>query len=223
MQIIFLILFIITSVVHLIGEFKGNLTIRYLSKPLIMPFLGLYYIIGNPAVNFWIIAGLTGGFLGDVFLMIPDPKNTQKFFTLGLISFLLGHLFYIIAFILLAGNFSQFPFWGLILVLPFILYGIIAYSKLMPYIDQNAQEMKLPVTIYLIVIMTMGLSTVFPLGNISVTSFILSMTGAYSFIISDTILAFNKFGPKIKNDRIYTMTTYIAGQFLIVIGFMLAV
>ncbi len=222
MQIILLILFIITSVIHLIGEFKENLTLRYISKPLLMPLLGLYYIIGNPAVNFWVVAGLIGGFLGDVLLMIPDPKNTQKYFMFGLISFLLGHLFYIIAFILLAGNFSQFPLWGLILALPFVIYGIIAYSKLMPYMDQNAPEMKLPVTVYLFVIMTMGVSTVFPLGYSSTLGFILSMIGAYSFIISDTIIAFNKFGPKIKNDRIYTMSTYIAGQFLIVIGFMLA-
>lgn len=223
MQIIFMILFIITSVIHLIGEFKKNLTIRYFTKPLLMPFLGLSYIIGNPAVNYLIVAGLIGGFLGDVLLMIPDPKNKGIFFMFGLISFLLGHLFYIIALILLAGNFSQFPLWGLILILPFVLYGIITYSKLMPHIKQNAPEMKLPVTVYLLVILSMGISTMFPLGNISTHGFLLLLAGAISFIISDSILAFDKFGPKIKNARIYTMITYLAAQFLIVVGFTIAV
>jgi len=49
------------------------------------------------------------------------------------------------------------------------------------------------------------------------------MIGALVFIISDTINAFNKFAKEIPYERLYTMSTYLLGQFLLVLGFLYAI
>ncbi|MBA7572617.1 hypothetical protein ES708_14400 [subsurface metagenome] len=221
----FMIGFFLFFVIHLIGELlliknkesKNNLMIRYISKPLLMPLLACFYIFDNTSLNVWVILGIAGGFLGDVFLMIPDPKKTKKFFKIGLISFLLGHLFYIIALIIMT-DFSNYQWWSILLSIPYIVIGAIVYPRLI----KHTGKMKIPVTIYLIVIILMGVCTTFLWGGAEPIGVILLMLGALVFIISDTINAFNKFAKEIPYERLYTMTTYLLGQFLLVLGFIYA-
>ncbi|MHA1728798.1 MAG: lysoplasmalogenase [Promethearchaeota archaeon] len=224
-NIIILIIFFVVAAVHITGETLENLTVRYITKPLLMPLLALYYLIGNPSLNWWIFLGIIGGFGGDFFLMIVEsnPEKSENYFTIGLVSFLLGHLFYIIGFILLANGFGNFQMWAIILMIPYIIYVIIAALKLLPAVNKNDPDMKLPVTVYLVIIGIMGVSTVFPLGQSTNVSVIISMIGSIFFLISDTILAFNKFKKGIPHERIYVMSTYILAQFFIVQGVLMAI
>ncbi len=213
-------------VIHLIGESliiknkdnKNGLLIRYISKPLLMPLLACFYIFDNSSLDWWVILGIAGGFIGDVCLMIPDPKKTKRFFKFGLISFLLGHFFYIIALILMT-DFSNYQWWSILFSIPYILIGVIVYPRLI----KHTGKMKIPVTVYLIVIILMGVSTPLLWGNNEPIGVILLMMGALVFIISDTINAFNKFAKEIPYERLYTMTTYLLGQFLLVLGFLYAI
>ena len=222
----FIIGFFALFVIHLFGEFliiqnkenKNRMLIRYISKPLLMPLLACYYMFDNPSLNLWVIFGIAGGFIGDICLMIPDPKGTKRFFKIGLISFLLGHLFYIIALILII-DFSRFQWWSILLSIPYIIIGVYVYSRLIKYTG----KMKIPVTIYLIVIILMGVSTPLLWGSYEPIGVILLMVGALVFIISDTINAFNKFAKDIPYERLFTMTTYLFGQFLLVLGFLYAI
>lgn len=222
----FIIGFFALFVIHLFGEFliiqnkenKNRMLIRYISKPLLMPLLACYYMFNNPSLNLWVIFGIAGGFIGDICLMMPDPKGTKRFFKIGLISFLLGHLFYIIALILII-DFSRFKWWSILLSIPYIIIGVYVYPRLIKYTG----KMKIPVTIYLIVIILMGISTPLLWGNNEPIAVILLMVGALVFIISDTINAFNKFAKEIPYERLYTMTTYLLGQFLLVLGFLYAI
>jgi uncharacterized membrane protein YhhN len=68
----------------------------------------------------------------------------------------------------------------------------------------------------------MGISTTFLWGSSETIGIILLMMGALVFIISDTINAFNKFAKEIPYERLFTMTTYLVGQFLLVLGFLYA-
>jgi hypothetical protein len=93
------LLFCMFGAAHVLGEIllikkiKGAMAIRYITKPFIMPLLAVYYVLAARQVNWWLFAGIIGGFGGDFFLMIPDPGKTRKWFRLGLISFLSGHIF----------------------------------------------------------------------------------------------------------------------------------
>lgn len=187
--------------------------IRFISKPFLMPFLMVYYILQASDSTLWVILGLIGGFLGDVFLMIPDPEQTKKFFRLGLISFLLGHIFYIVT---LLGLLTGLHALSLIFSVLFIIYGIIVYNQLIQYTG----KMKMPVTVYILVIILMGVTSGLLWNSINTLGFVYLILGATIFILSDTINAFNKFKREIPFERIYTMSTYLLGQFLLILGFL---
>jgi uncharacterized membrane protein YhhN len=222
----FIIVFFSFCAIHLFGEIlliknkenKNGLLIRYTTKPLLMPLLACVYILDNNNLDWWVVLGIAGGFIGDMCLMIPDPEKTKRFFKIGLISFLLGHLFYIIALILMT-DFSKYEWWSISLTIPYIAIGVIVYPRLI----KHTGKMKIPVTVYLIVIIFMGISTTFLWGSSETIGIILLMMGAFVFIISDTINAFNKFAKEIPNERLYTMSTYLIGQFLLILGFLYAI
>ncbi len=65
--------------------------VRYLTKPFLMPLLLLFYVIGNVNINWLISSAIIGGFVGDIFLMLPDPEKTRKWLRVGLVSFLFGY------------------------------------------------------------------------------------------------------------------------------------
>lgn len=210
---------------HLIGEallikeYKIGMTIRYISKPLLMPLLALYYLFATFDINGWIVAGILGGFVGDVCLMIPDPKGTKKFFRIGLIAFLLGHIFYVIAFIQAAGDFAGYQWWSIFLAIPYVVIGAYTYPRLI----KHTGKMTIPVTVYLIVIVLMGVSTSLLWGIRAPFGVGIAMIGALVFMISDTINAFNRFAKPIPNERLYTMSSYLIGQFLLVLGYIQAI
>ena len=139
---------------------------------------------------------------------------TGRFFTAGLISFLVGHVFYIIA-LLEPVSFSNIPFGVYILVLPFIFYGVFIYKNLLPYL----KSMKIHAFLYLTVILIMSFSSLLRICSINNYQFWMPFLGALLFISSDTMLAFNQFRGKGREE--YIMITYIAAQLLIVLGFML--
>ncbi|MHA1511846.1 MAG: lysoplasmalogenase [Promethearchaeota archaeon] len=191
--------------------------IRYTTKPLLMPLLACVYILDNNNLDLWVVLGIAGGFIGDMCLMIPDPEKTKRFFKIGLISFLLGHVFYIFALISMT-DFSKYKWWSLLLSIPYLAIGVIVYPRLI----NHTGKMKIPVTVYLIVIILMGVSTTFLWGSSEPIGVILLMMGALVFIVSDTINAFNKFAKEIPYERLYTMSTYLLGQFLLILGFLYA-
>lgn len=224
---LFLAVFILATGAHLFGEWailqnkSYGLLVRYVSKPLLMPSLGLFYVF-MALPNFfeiWIVLGIIGGFGGDVCLMLPDPNKKKTWFKIGLVSFLLGHIFYLFAFIQagILHQFIGFHWWALLTVIPFIVYGVFLYPRLIPHTG----AMKIPVTVYIVVIILMGISTGLLWGVRSWFGILIAMVGAWSFILSDTINAFNKFAHEIPNERLYTMSTYILGQFLLILGFIL--
>ena len=224
-QIIIMSIFGLDTIIHLYGQYihikgkeKAGSIIEYFTKPLLMPLLILLYLTYLPAVNWWYTAGIFGGFLGDVFLMLPDPSGKKTAFKIGLIASLLGHIFYIVALIQLGWDYGGFQIWALGLVAVYIIYGILIGLKLLPHCG----KLKIAVLLYLIVILLMGSSTILLIGVKNATGVILLIVGALFFIISDTFNAFNKFAKPIPNERLITMSTYIIGQFLMILGYIIA-
>ena len=206
--------------IHLLGEYfsergkERSILIRYITKPLLIPILIVFYVIANPSINWWIVVALIGGFLGDVFLMIPDSEKKKFWLKIGLISFLLGHIFYIVAFILTAQNFNHYQWWSVFLAIPFVIGALIAH----PRMTKHTGDMTIAVTAYIIVIALMGISTTFLLGFGTVIGFVLLYIGAWAFAISDILNGIGKFINDFKYERVITMFTYVLGQLLLVLG-----
>ncbi len=152
-----------------------------------------------------IILGLLFCLAGDVLLELPHPKM----FLLGLVSFLVGHLFYVMAFFYIADS-NQ---WTLIGALLTAGSSAIIYIWLKPHLG----SMHLPVVIYIIVISamlcgawtTLGMSDLLPAGRLLVFG------GALSFYLSDLFVARERFLYPSYTNRIIGLPLYYAGQFMI--------
>jgi len=184
-------------------------------KALIIPVLVfLYYrLIKGQMNNFhrMIIAALVFSWLGDVSLEIQVKADI--FFMVGLSCFLLAQIIYLIAFFSTKGENVLF-FKKIYLILPVLLYGVIIILILY----KGLGDMKVPVIFYTAVILAMLTSAVNREKKVNRQSYILVLVGAVFFILSDSILAINKFGYQFDLARIANMLTYITAQYLIAIG-----
>lgn len=168
---------------------------------LIPMFLIIFYaFLQSPkqkTVTHWLI--LVGLFL----CMIGD--GTLHWFVLGLTSFLIGHLFYI------AGFATQFKFSWLrfSMIIPLILYGIFFATNMSKYLHLNGNEaLILPVIFYIVAILFMALFAL-------MTNNRWVITGSILFVISDSILAWNKFIEDVLFSGPLIMITYYSAQFFI--------
>jgi len=216
---IFGLLLLIVSCIHILGV--NNRKIIFSTKPLLMPLIILYYSVENVNINWLIVAGLTFGLLGDVFLMLPKEK--KQYFMLGLVAFLVGHLFYVAAFISTTISYPLpnpaviTPWWfKLLFIIPYALLAMVLISKLKP----DLGKLLIPTTVYMIVILFMSFSALWMAITISEPAIWITYSGTVLFVCSDSILAWDKFHREIKNGRVYVMFTYILGQFLIASGFL---
>lgn len=97
----------------------------------------------SPGYYYFVLAGLMFCLGGDVFLALPQ----RRMFLLGLISFLIGHIFYVIAFFCTAGL-GQWTLIGSLVVI-----GISGWVYL--WLRPHLGAMNGPVLAYIIVITAM--------------------------------------------------------------------
>ena len=209
-----LIAFIVVFIAHLTGIFLQNKIPEMVSKPLLIPLLAGYFIAGTGVVatdlKKWIVVALFFSWAGDVLLMFV-PRN-ELCFLMGLSSFLLAHIFYIVFFhkVRLKEAVKSNP-WLLVLV-------VIYYAALISWLSPYLGEMKLPVRIYGIVISFMFMLAMHMLFIKNKTAGKWMMVGALLFVISDSLLAINKFYQPFTLANIAIMLTYGLAQLFIVQG-----
>jgi uncharacterized membrane protein YhhN len=196
----------ITAVLAIWGEYKPTRTQVYIFKPLttiLIIGIALLGVSPNALYKTLIIVGLVFCLGGDVFLMLP-----AKYFIMGLVSFLIGHIFYIAAFAT-DGGFAL-SWW----LLPLIVYGAIMYAILHPHLG----KMRGPVIAYLLVILTMAWQALTRWSALQTTSAMLAAVGALTFVVSDSALALDRFREKFRSARVIVLTTYWLAQWLIALS-----
>ena len=206
--------FFVVFIADLAAVYLGEESFRQGTKPFLMIFLALFFIRETGAVKTDlkkpIVLALVFSFLGDVLLMFET--RYENFFIFGLVAFLIAHIFYILFFekIILAETLKK-RYW---IFLPVMIYYVILISVLSPTLE----DMKWPVRIYGIVISYMlikALQTGWIKDKRTAVCFI---SGASLFVISDTLLALNKFYQPFAYAGIYIMLTYGIAQLLIAAG-----
>lgn len=150
-----------------------------------------------------ILIGLLFCLGGDIFLMLP-----AKYFIVGLVSFLIGHLFYIAAFVGDAG--FQFSWW----IAPLLIFGGLIYSVLHPHLG----SMRVPVITYIVVILLMAWQALGRWSQVPTSGALLAAIGAISFVISDSALALDRFRRPFPTARLLVLTTYWLAQWLIALS-----
>ncbi len=196
---------LITAVIHVRAEYTGPPLQKYIFKPLTTSLIILIALLAEPAgvvapYKPLIVAGLLFSLAGDVFLMLPSDR-----FIAGLVSFLMAHLLYIAAFIADAGTAAA---WWL---LPLLAYGAVVYAYLAPHLG----KMKLPVITYMVAILGMAWQAAGRWSAAPESGRLAAFIGAVLFVISDSVLAWNRFRTPFRAARALTMGTYYAAQWLI--------
>jgi uncharacterized membrane protein YhhN len=193
---------------------------RFYTKPLLVPLLLVFMLIKvvntkRTKSRLIITSALLLCFAGDLILLF-DQLNYS--FIIGLILFLLAHIFYIAFFYRLV-HISAKKF--ATLVIAAILTGGYIFI-LLSVLWEKLQDahLQLPVVLYATVLGCMLLAAVNTingdrLGKLNIYYFI---PGAVLFVFSDSMLAVNKFMLDHKYIAIGVMLTYATAQFLIVKG-----
>ena len=101
-----------------------------------------------------------------------------------------------------------------IIILLVVAYGAGLFAFLLPYLGQ----LKIPVLIYAAVICTMLLCAMNTHSNVADPSNKLYFAGALSFVLSDSLLAINKFYHPLLLANTMIMLSYCLAQYLIVSG-----
>lgn len=181
--------------------------VEYVLKPatmvvLIVAALALPDPVSDGAQLF-IVAGLVCSLAGDVFLMLDE-----RLFIGGLVSFLIGHVMYVIGLL----RFDDItPPLLLVGVLVVLVAAAVVGSRVVRGAASTDERLTVPVAIYMSVI---SLMVVMAFG----TAVPIAIAGAVLFYASDGILGWNKFVEPVPHGRLAVMTTYHLGQ----IGLVLA-
>ena len=212
----FTIVFAVILVLELVGEMTDTLPLIYLFKPLIA--MSLIWKIrseetDNNAVQNIMTFGLLAALAGDVFLMIRGID----FFLYGLGMFLIAQVAFGVSFWYWnRPRQKAAPFFDIILSTPFFMFYLVNMIYLTNMLrNDNLQELVNPIWIYGGAITFMGVSAVTRYNRADKNSYFWGLVGAILFLLSDTLLAYDRFSEPIPNSSFYIMATYGVALFAI--------
>ncbi|NJD59775.1 MAG: hypothetical protein C3F13_05840 [Anaerolineales bacterium] len=215
MSIYPLIIALVLAVLNWVAVEKHWKTLEYFAKPGTM--LALLWWIGQSAgwggSMLWFTLGAVFCLGGDVFLMLPE-----KYFILGLISFLIGHICYVVGF---NNSAPYINLLGIVLIVALAIYLGWLYPKLAAGLaEKEKAALKIPVLVYSLVISLMVYSAVLTWTRPGWPMFaaLSASIGAVLFFASDSILAWDRFIKRFAHARLLTMITYHLGQIGIILS-----
>lgn len=190
------------------AEHRGQRRAVYVLKPLTtILVLALAATSARPVAGGYqalVCAGLVFSLAGDVFLMLPRDR-----FVAGLASFLIAHLFYIAAFAPRPATFAA-P----LVLLALLAYGIVLLRALWPRLG----ALRVPVAVYAAALLVMAWQAAARWAVLDTTAALLAAVGACLFVISDSVLAWERFARRHDYGQVVVLSTYFAAQWLIALS-----
>ncbi|MGN6418303.1 MAG: lysoplasmalogenase [Pseudobacter sp.] len=210
-----LYLFLLDVMADLVAVYLNCTTLRYFTKPLLMILLLVWFLSyylqdsrGRMLVT-WALIFSCGG---DIFLLFT--ANNEIFFMAGLVSFLVAHIFYLLFFLRVKKQNRPGKPWNPIVVFLMLIYISVLFYILKP----GAGPLKVPVLVYASVLGAMLLAAIHAFHFPAQLSGAFCVTGAMLFVVSDSLLALDKFHQSFKAASLLVMTTYCLAQLLLVTG-----
>lgn len=215
---IFILIFLTVSIGDLIAIGISNQQLQLICKPLILLSLIGYYLAAVETRSMVFVRALFFSWVGDVLLLFSS--GSELFFITGLIAFLISHLLFIQAYRQHRNSNVDKELLGTQKV-RYALPIVLASTGLIVILFNSLGPLQIPVMAYALVLCLMVLTALFRYGRTNSQSFWMAFTGAVLFMISDSLLAINKFLSPIAGAGFMIMLTYIAAQYLIVSGLIL--
>lgn len=179
------------------------------SKAMIMATLIGFYVVEAKPQNHIFLTGFIFALLGDVFLLF---KN-DDFFVIGLSCFLIMQICYASVFNRkrrVPRNKDYFVPGAL------ILFGIIMIA----YLWKDIEGMRVGISLYSIAIITMAITGY--LRHPRLRGYSTVLLGIVLFIISDALIAIDRFSSNLVYGSIAIMITYMLAQYFIITGELLS-
>lgn len=195
----------VSALLHIRAEYRGPRWQVYCFKPVTTGLLLVLALVpaSTQGLRYQAALGVGLGFslLGDVFLMLPGDR-----FVPGLASFLLAHVAYIVAFT------SGATLGAAPAALALLLVAAVPVLRLLwPRLDR----LRAPVLLYAATILIMAWQAWGRSGQLGGPGPALAAIGATLFMVSDGLLAVNRFYRRLPCSHALIMTTYVAAQALI--------
>ena len=211
---VWIILFTLVLLVDLAAIYLNHESLRFITKPLLVPLLAIYLLLEtnttNSSLKAWIFLALLFSWVGDILLLFEGSGS--NFFLFGLSAFLVAQVFYIVFFHNI--RMREYIRGNALLLLLVIVYYSILISVLSPYLG----NMKLPVRIYGVVLSFMVMLAMHTVLGKNKKAAVWMTTGAILFVVSDSLLAFNKFFSAFNYSGLIIMVTYGLAQLFITEG-----
>ena len=185
--------------------------LEYVAKPATLLFLILWFGTqlpsSQPALSMWFLIGLMFSLAGDVFMMLPGNH-----FLKGLVTFLLAHVAYIVAFNLPGLVISMT---SLLIALAIMLIAGVIMRRLVTGLRTSGRtSMIAPVIAYAVVLSL----TFWSAANTTLRPVwpplagFLAVLGGALFFSSDAAIAWNRFVGPHPGERLFEMITYHLAQ-----------
>ncbi len=215
-MVLWLILALLAASMEAVAVQKNIKRLEFVAKPAVMIFLliWLYVNTGLQGNTLWFGLGIFLSLVGDVVLINPS----DRMFLIGLVAFLLTHVFYLLGF---KEELLNFTAWSFILLFLIYINGIRLLRRIAGAMRTKGWNgLVIPVIVYGLVISLLlyaAISTVFDPTWKTSSAFFVS-AGAFLFYLSDLILAWNKFVSPVNNGRVLNIVTYYLGQVGLIAG-----
>jgi alkylglycerol monooxygenase len=188
--------------VHFIAKPLLLWTFAPLATLLILAIAFANWLVHKNSYSLWIWIGLLFSLTGDVLLLRPD-----HFFTLGLSAFLLTHIAYLVAFTRDTRFPARLSVWCL-----FFLFAASCYFLLFAWLPSG---LRIPVAIYTVFLVSMAAQAMGRYLKLRTTSARFAAIGALLFVLSDSLLAFDRFYKPLPLAPLLVLLLYYAAQWLI--------
>ncbi len=186
---------------------------RFVSKPLIMISLIVFYVINQKEdsrrqFNLMCIA-LSSFLIGDVLLIAYE---INILYIIGVLLFIVGKLFYIF-------RFSNQRDFNLLRLIPFFGVCFIYMIVIMLLVMENLGNFLIPILIYLFACLMLILFAFLRKDEVDRSSYLFVLIGVVLAIICDSIIVLQSFyNPEIPYHKVLIMLIYGTSQYLIVRG-----
>lgn len=194
------------------SSFESISNLNYFAKPALLISLIFFFWKHSShmekKIKIMIFLALIFSLLGDILLMFVS--QSPNYFIGGLVAFLTAHIFYVLVFLKHRNRSkNSIVFIGLMFA-----YGVLLFSLL----QDGLGDMLIPVLLYMMVILSMAITAFLREGKVVKNNYNLVFVGAVLFMISDSILALNKFYQPLPFTNFSIMFTYAFAQLFIVFG-----
>ena len=214
LSLTFLILYGVVSLTNIFFCIIRDEKWRKITKLFCMPML-MGFVLSINYQNYWLWLSLLFAWIGDVLFIFKKKKLIAL---IGMLFFLVAHVFYIFEFAHLFGRISPellnsyffFLYFAPLFLLPGIPVGL--------YLSKKDIKLTIAGSFYQSVLFLILGSSIFAIANNCSLYFIMIGMGAILYYVSDAFNAYTLYIKKLKMRELIIMSSYLIAQFLIVFG-----